>query len=704
MRGGKAAGNGLFSLGFRVFWHLVMVQGRQLDSARHFPPVRECFSTHVSRFAVFGLSLLLCSATLRAQMTDVLTYHNDNARTGQTLHEEVLTPANVGDIRILWTLPTDGKVDAQPLYAAGVTIPGQGEHNVLFVATENDTVYAFDADTNNVLWKVSMLGTNEVASDDIGCTFVTPTIGITATPVIDRQLGPNGAIFVVAMSKTNTTYIQRIHALDLTTGQDLVPPTVITATYPGTGANSSGGFVVFDPEQYMDRAALLLLNGVVYTSWASHCDDGAYTGWIMGYDEHTLAQTSVLNVTPNGSDGAIWMAGGGLAADDCNNIYFLDANGTFDTNLTASGFPAYGDYGNAFVKLSTSNNVLAVADYFNMSNTVAESEGDEDLGSGGAVLLPNIVDGQGNTRQLAVGAGKDTTIYLVDRNDMGKFNPNTNANYQSVSGALTNSGFTGGIRSTPAYFNGTLYYCAVSDNLKAFPFQNAQLGTVSFQTENTFPYPGATPCVSANGTSNAIVWATQGTGAAILFAYNATNLALLADEEAPQDIPNKFITPTIASARVYVGTIRGVGVFGFPNDLPIPVYTPIQQWRNTYFHNPSNVGAGADTADPAGDGVPNLMKYALGLNPTTVVSSAQLPVPSIQADGGQNYLTLTMNRAADPTDVTYNVEVSADLQNWEFGPPFTVTLTNIPSQLNVRDNTPVTAAPVRFIRLQVTNP
>ena len=463
-------------------------------------------------------------------------------------------------------------------------------------------------------------------------------------PVIDRQWGTNGAIFVVAISKTNTMYFQRIHALDLTTGQDLVPPTLITATYPGTGENSSNGMVIFDPKQYMDRAALLLANGVVYTAWASHCDFQPYTGWIMGFDEHTLAQTSVLNVTPNGSEGAISMAGGGLAADASNNIYFLDANGSFDTNLTAGGFPINGDYGNAFIKLSTTSNVLAVADYFNMSNTVNESEQDEDFGSGAVLLLPDMIDGQANTRQLAVGAGKDSTIYLVDRNNLGKFSPITNTNYQCLSGVLG-----GNVRSTPAYFNGTLYYAAVNDTLKALPFQNAQLNAVSVQTAGTYPYPGATPVVSANGTANAIVWTAFGTGRAALGAYNATNLIQLSLGVASGMSANKFAAPIIASARGYVGTTTGIAVFGIPNGISATrAFTPLQQWRNQFFNNPSNVGAGADTATPMGDGVPNLMKYALGLNPTTFVYSAQMPLPSIQLDGGQNYVSLIVNRADRP--------------------------------------------------------
>jgi hypothetical protein len=655
--------------------------------------------------AAIGAFLLLCCAPLRAQITDVLTYHNDNARTGQALNEDILSPANVSTSHfgLLWVLPTVGLVDAQPLYAAGVSIPGQGVHNVLFVATEHDVVYAFDADSTNLLWQASMVGPGETPSDDRGCSQVTPEIGITATPVIDRQFGPHGTIFVVAMSTVGSSnYFQRLHALDLATGADRLPPVTIAATYPGTGDNSSGGSVIFDPSQYKERTGLLLLNGVIYTAWASHCDFTPYTGWIMGYNEQTLAQTAVLNVIPNGSEGAIWMAGDGLAADASNDIYFLDANGTFDTTLDSDGCPTNGDYGNAFIKLSTASNTLAVADYFNMSNTVAESDADTDLGSGGELVLPNMLDAQGNTRQLAVGAGKDQTIYLVDRTNMGKFNPTTNAIYQQVNGALA-----GGVFSSPAYFNGTLFYGAVGDHIKAFPFQNALLEPISSQSSSTFSYPGVTPGVSANGTSNGIVWATANSSPVVLHAYNAANLGIElynSNQAGSRDqfgTGNKFITPTVASARVYVGATSNVGVFGL---LDTSTLTPLQQWRNTWFHNPSNVGAGANTAMPANDGVANLIKYALGLNPTQSVVSSQLPIGSIQSSGGQPYLTLTVNRATEPTDVTYIVQVSSDLRNWVSGPANTVTLANTTGQLVVRDNTPVSAASARFIRLEVTNP
>ena len=213
---------------------------------------------------------------------------------------------------------------------------------MVFAVSEHDSVYAFDADTGAQIWKTSILGANETTSGNHGCGQITPEIGITSTPVIDRSAGAHGTIFVVGMSQdAQGAYHQRLHALDVTTGAEISgSPTEISASYPGTGANSSGGKVIFDPGQYAERVGLLLLNGVIYMGWTSHCDFQPYTGWLMGYSETSLAQTSVLNLTPNGSEGSIWMSGAGLAADTSGNIYFLDANGTFDTTLNANGFPA----------------------------------------------------------------------------------------------------------------------------------------------------------------------------------------------------------------------------------------------------------------------------------------------------------------------------------------------------------------------------
>ena len=507
---------------------------------------------------------LSVSGVTAATAVDVVTYHNDVARTGQNLNEAVLTPANVNSTTFgkLRSLPVDGKVDAQPLYLAQLAIGG-ATRNVLYVATEHGSVYAFDADAGTQLWQVSALGSGEVTSDTRGCDQITPEIGITATPVIDRNAGTHGVIYVVAMSKSGSTYFQRLHALDVTTGAEMFGgPKNITASFPGTGDNSSNGNVIFDPAQYKERTALLLLNGVVYTTWASHCDIRPYNGWIMGYNQTTLAQTSVLNLVPNGSEGAIWMADTGPAADSSGNIYLLDANGDFGTTLNASGFPSNGNYGNAFLKISSSAG-LAVADYFEMQNQQQENDSDADLGSGGALVLPDLTDGSGNVRHLAVGAGKDGHIYVVNRDAMGKFNASSNNIYQELSGVLG-----GGIFSMPAYFNGTLYYGAVGDAIKAFKITNAMLATgPASQTSNTFRYPGATPSISASGTNNAIVWAAENTTPAVLHAYDAGTLHELynsnqANSRDQLGAGNKFITPTIVNGKVYVGTTDSVGVFG----------------------------------------------------------------------------------------------------------------------------------------------
>ena len=496
---------------------------------------------------------------------DVLTYHNDIGRTGQYLAETTLTPANVNAAHFgkVAFLAADGKVDAEPLYAGNVSINGAA-HNVVYIATEHASVYAFDADTNTPLWQRSLLGSGETTSDSHSCGQITPEIGITSTPVIDRSRGANGVLYAVAMSKdANGAYHQRLHALDLSTGAELLGgPKEIAATYPGAGANSSNGTVTFDPKQYAERQALTLLSGNVYLAWTSHCDQQPYSGWIMAYSADTLAQTSVLNVTPNGSEGSVWMSGAGMASDGAS-LYLLDANGTFDTALNANGFPSNGDYGNTFLKLAVSPK-LGVADYFATSDTVAQSNRDQDLGSGGALVLPDLTDASGATRHLAVGAGKDSKIYVVDRDAMGKFNATRNAIWQEIDGQLG-----GGVFGMPAYYGSVVYYGAVGDALKAFPMTAAKLAaTPSSKTAGTFAYPGTTPSISANGAQNAIVWAAENGSVGALHAFNASNLAqelYSSRQSGTRDsfgAGNKFITPMIAHGHVYVGATNGVAVFG----------------------------------------------------------------------------------------------------------------------------------------------
>jgi Malectin domain/Immunoglobulin domain/PQQ enzyme repeat len=502
--------------------------------------------------------------TAPSAAVDVITYHNDNARTGQNLKETTLTLSNVNPktfgLRKIITL--NGKVDAQPLFLSGVAIAGQGTHDVVYIVTEHDNVYALDSATGAVLWQVSTLINGETTSDTHGCDQVSPEIGITSTPVIDRTRGPNGAIYVVAMSKNSGgAYFQRLYALDVTSGAQLFGgPHTITASYPGTGDHSSGGNVLFDPGQYKERAGLLMIGGNIYTTWASHCDFRPYTGWIMSFDANTLAAVSVLNITPNGNEGAMWMSGAAPAADSSGNIYLLDGNGTMDTTLNSNGFPSKGDFGNCFCKISTSNG-LKVADFFAVSNAVSESNADTDLGSGAAMVLPDQSDGSGNTLHLALGAGKDGNIYVVNRDNMGKFDPNSNHIYQQLTGAIT------GAWSMAAYFNNTVYYATTNDRLKAFTIINGKLSPASSAT-NTLEYPGATPSISANASSNGIIWIYNNSSPAVLDAYEAANVSHqlyhtnMAGTRDHFGNGNKFVTPTIAKGRVYVGTASGIAIFG----------------------------------------------------------------------------------------------------------------------------------------------
>jgi hypothetical protein len=453
-----------------------------------------------------------------ARPGDVPTFKNDVARSGQNLDESTLTPTNVNTetFGLLHTIMVDGGVDAQPLYLSQVNILGK-PHDVVFVATEHGSVYAIDADSGSPIWQASVLANGETPSDTHNCTQVTPEIGITATPVIDRSAGPHGVLYVVGMSiDKSANYHQRLHALDITTGAELSGgPTEITAAAP-----NSAGTTEFAPGQYEERAALLLSNGQIYTSWTSHCDFAPYSGWIIAYDQKTLAQTAVLNVGPNSgaavADGthfnmngpAIWMSGDGPGADAQGNVYLLTGNGLFEPTLDANGFPNMGDFGNSFLKVSSTASSLKVVDYFAMSAEVAESAADVDLGSGGEMLLPDLTDSNGSVKHLVVGAGKDGNIYVVDRDSMGKFSASQNQIWQEIDAVLQGipAGTKNGVRSSPAWFNGTIYYGDSGGTLKAFSVTNAKLSAApTSQSVATFAYPGASPVVSARGTANGIV-------------------------------------------------------------------------------------------------------------------------------------------------------------------------------------------------------
>jgi hypothetical protein len=516
-----------------------------------------------------SVTLTVNPVTTPPSGVDVTTYHYDNLRTGQNVKETMLTPAVVNQTKFgkVGSFNVDGHVDAQPLYLSSVAIPNKGTKNVLYVVTEHDSVYAFDADSVNgnastILWQRSVLASGETSSDDRGCGQVTPEIGITSTPVIDRS---RNAVYLVAVSKASDgSYTHRIHALDLATGAELFGgPTIISASFTGTGANSSGGRVVFDPKQYNERPGLLQIGGTIYTAWGSHCDAGAYTSWVMSYSADTLHQVGVLNLVPNGNEGGIWMSGAAPAADASGNIYFIIGNGDFGTTLDGNGFPANKNCGNCFAKISSSP-PLTLLDYFTPQDTVSESNADTDFGSGGPLLLPDVVDSNGTPRHLAVGSGKDARIYVVDRDHMGKFNASQDNIYQQINGQLS-----GGMWAKPSYFNGTVYYGAVGDAIKAFPVVSGKLAILpSSQSAHTFGYPGATPSISANGATNGIVWVVENGGTGVLHAYDASNLAteLYNSNQATSNrdhfTGNKYITPMVANGKVFVGTQNSVAAFG----------------------------------------------------------------------------------------------------------------------------------------------
>lgn len=509
-----------------------------------------------------------------AALSSVLTYHNDNARTGQNLTETVLTPANVKSpgFKKLFSDAVDKDIYAQPLYMAGVSIPGQGTHNVVYVVTENDSVYAFDADTaGKALWKVSFInpaaGITTVPDSDVNDFGDSSVFGITATPVIDAS---SGTLYVLAFTKENGVHRYRLHALNLATGAEKFGgPVAVGAQVAGTGQGSVNGEVPFEAVRQNTRPALLLSNGKVYISSGSFIE-AAWHGWILAYNSTTLAHVATFNTTPDSQAGAIWLSGGGPAADSQGNVFVATANGPFNANTGGS------NYGDSYLKLNSST--LAVTDYFTPSDEVTLDNDDLDLGSGAAMLLPP--QSGTSTPNLLVGGGKDGTVYLVDRDNMGKFNSKSNKAVQTIPQAIGESGCAtadnGCTFNTPAYWEGNVYFAGAGDTLKAFQLKSGLLVTTPISHSTvTFPTRGATPVISANGAANGVVWVvdssafyTKSGGPAILRAYNANNLSTElydSNQAGTADQPGpavKFSVPIVANGKVYVQTRTQLSVYG----------------------------------------------------------------------------------------------------------------------------------------------
>ena len=575
-----------------------MNNGKNMQDAIEFSNTRQ--PKVRNPYFLLALLVLASAGVFRSNaQTSVTTWHNDIGRTGQNLNETILTTSNVNATQFgkLFSQNVDGQIYAQPLYLPNLTIGGQ-VHNVVFVATQNDTVYAFDADSNggsnaNPLWKASMLTAAHGASS--GATAVpgnylsgdiTPLVGITGTPVIDPG---TDTLYVVSKSWENSLAVQRLHALDVTTGNEKFGgPAVITATVPGTGNGSSGGQLTFDPMWSNQRPALLLLNGIVYIGFASHGDNGPWHGWVLAYNAATLNQTGAFNTSPNGVGAGIWMSGSGLAADQLNpstqpygRMFFATGNGDYTATAPYNNTM---DYGDSVLGLNLANGVPTIQDEFTPSDQAELDSLDGDLASGGTMVLPTQTTG--NYPHLLVQVGKEGHLYLINRDQMGGYHTT-----DQVVQVINNIVGVNGAWSTAAYWNGTIYYWGIHDTLKCFPLVNGQTTYLVTTSSETYGYPGATPSISANGNTQGIVWSINNAlystgGAAMLQAHDASNCGTTlysSSTNFARDNPGpavKFTVPTVANGKVYVGTANQVSVYGLlggSQQTTTPIITPGSQ-------------------------------------------------------------------------------------------------------------------------------
>ncbi len=509
--------------------------------------------------------------------THVFTYHNDVARTGQNTSEEILTPDTINSSRFgkLFSHEVDGDVYAEPLYVPDLTIPGKGVHDVVLVATEADSLYALDGNDNGgsnaqALWRVSLIDSRHGsapgataldASLDLKCGAIVPQVGITATPVIDPA---SDTIYVETLSKENGAAVHRLHALGIATGAEKPgSPVLITAAVP----REAGGTTDFDPLRQLSRPGLLLLNGVLYLAYGSHCDRTPYHGWILAYDARTLMRKAAFVTAPEHGKAGIWMSGAGMAGDANGDLYLATGDGWFDTQKV----PAR-ELGNSVLKLGLRADKLALLDYFTPFNQARFSRHDGDLGSGGVVLLP---DQPGEHRHLLALVGKPGTLYLLDRDRMTSqdlhYCSDCTSDRQIVQ-ALGGS-IVGGAWSTPAYWDNTLYVSGSNDVVRAFTLSNGRLnpepGSVS---ADSCDYPGCGLSISASGRDKGVLWALQAgsghEGHAVLKAYDARNLGRLlysSDQQSERDDPGgvaNFAVAMVANGKVYVGGSGRVTVFG----------------------------------------------------------------------------------------------------------------------------------------------
>jgi len=650
---------------------------------------------------------------------DVLSYRNGPTDLGQNTNETVLTPANVNatDFGKLQSTPVDGQVYAQPLYMENVNItsgPNPGLHNVVFVATEHDSLYAIDSQSGAVLWQTSFInpaaGVTTVSSTDVDDTDISPEFGITSTPVIDPS---TNTLYVDVWTKEiiggQTHFIYRLHAIDLGDGgekfggPDVLGDTILNpdGSYQyvsgpavnGNGTDSVNGTVTFNASIQLQRAALSLVNGVIYVGFGSLGDNFNYHGWILGVDASTMSTVAAFNDTPNGAEGGIWQSGGSIASDDAGNLYLSTGNGTFDTTLDGNGFPAQQDYGDSILKLEvdptsspTNQNGngwgLKVVDYFSPFNTQELDAQDSDLGSSSPVLLPDSA-GSADHPHLMLSGSKVGTMYLLDRDNLGKFNPQAD---QVVAEQMV----TGPAYGPPGYFDGNAYFTGWNDNLKSFSVNDAQMTSFTATSPDTYAFPGSVSSISANGDSNGIIWQVDHSTSE-LRAYDATNVSdeLYTSDLAPAGRDQlgqaiKFSIPTVADGQVFVGTADSLETYGLLNASPPQ---PNVQFATASQSVDENAGTFSVTVSlSAASGVDTTVPFTLSGTATIGVDYSGVTASPLVISAGQTSGTITgtiLDGGQSTTDPTITITLGVPT-NATLGATSSDTLT-----INPTSNPPV---------------
>ena len=682
----------------------------------------------ISKFLTLVLFAAFITTVPVSAQTSILTQHYDTARMGQNTAESVLNPTNVNSTTFgeLFSLTVDGYVYAQPLYVPAVAIPGKGTHNVLYVATEHDSLYAFDADTGSQLWTVSFLinGATTLSPSNVGGSQdINPEIGITGTPTIDPA---TNTLYVVVNTVESGNIIYRLHAIDITTGAEKFGgPVLMTASVPGTAPDGNGSMVPFNGQWENQRPGLLLLNGFVYAAFAAHGDNGPWHGWILAYNKTTLAQSGAWCTSPNGKGNGIWSSGAGIAADASGNAYIATGNGD-DTVSTPAPAPSTTiDYGDSIVRLSLTNGAPVPTDYFTPWNQASLAGSDTDLGGGGVLVLP---DQPGSFPHILIQGGKQGEVYVVNRDKMTSDGSHYCNGCTSDPEIIQSISSGAGLWSMPAYWNSQIYLWGNGGHLEAYSLTNDMLSqSPTSKSAESSNFPGSTPVVSSNGTSDGIVWAVEtdaytSSGPAILRAYNATNVSNLlygSNLTSGRDTLGpavKFVVPVVTNGKVYVGTQKEVDVFGLlsgESQAVAPVFSPAGGSYGAGFQVTMSSTSPSASIYYTTDGSTPTSGSTLYTGPLTVTDTTTFNAIAISEGFLQSAVstaTYTIQDQAAPPDVspaagTYSSAQSVQLSDTSPTPTIYYTTNGtMPTHSSTKYTAPISVASTTTITAIASSP